>query len=419
MQSGIIFLKEYSLKFLEDLGLSTGWAIRLQSFVGLIILILLSWYIGKLAKWILSKIVPPLIARSSNKWDDKLLNNKFFTIFSYYFFGIIFIWLDRFIAWSAVEKFSQKVTGSYFTIITVILISTVLDTIYQVYKERNPKEKGNLKIYIQLIKIVTFSFAGIIIISFFANKNFIEILKGLGAMATILLIVYKDTILGFVAGISLSANKMLEVGDWIEIPNSGANGTVIEIGLNTVKIQNWDMTISTVPPYQLISGSFINWRGMEQSGGRRIMRSINIDIDSIHFLSSEEISRFEKFDLLKEYIQEKKEEMTLENNQEKKDLFNQRRLTNVGTFKKYIENYLQATKIVHPNMTFLVRQLQSHEKGLPIQIYFFSTEQAWAKYEQIQADIFDHIFAITQEFGLRIFQNVSASSVQSLIENKK
>ncbi len=411
----IIRLRDLSIELIQSIGLNYEWASRVQSVLALILLLLVAWFGGRLGRKLFRYFLPKLIYKTENQWDDKLLQNNFFTTLSYYLLGIIFFYLDEFIASSSLRWFIQNLTGTFFTVITVMLLSTVLNTIYLVYKERNPKEKGNLKIYIQLIKVVIYSFAGIIIISFFANKNFIDILKGLGAMVTILLIVYKDTILGFVAGISLSANKMLEVGDWICVPQSNADGTVIEIGLNTVKVQNWDMTITTIPPYKLISDSFINWEGMTKSGGRRIKRSLNIDIDSIHFLSDEEIAYFEEFDLLRSYIQEKKQEIA-QDNIHKDKAFNQRRLTNIGTFKRYIEEYLHKTKPVNNNMTFLVRQLQSNELGLPIEIYFFSREQEWAKYEAIQADIFDHIFAITQEFNLRVFQNVSASSVGKLLE---
>ncbi len=413
----IIELRELSIQLIMKLGLNHEWASNVQSFFSLILLLVLAWGVSKLGKAIFTFFVPKIIYKTKNKWDDELLNNNFFTILSYYLLGVVFFWLDAFIASSSIRWFTKSLTGTFFTVITVMLINTFLNTIYSIYKERNPKERGNLKIYIQLIKVVIFSFAVVIIISFFANKNLIDILKGLGAMVTILLIVYKDTILGFVAGISLSANKMLEVGDWICMPQSNADGTVIEIGLNTIKVQNWDMTITTIPPYKLISESFINWKGMEESGGRRIKRAIHIDIDSVHFLSNEDIERFEQFELLQSYIQQKKIEIA-QDNRAKSSSFNQRRLTNIGTFKKYVENYLKSRNVANEEMTFLVRQLQSTERGLPIEIYFFSKEKSWVKYEDIQADIFDHIFAITQEFNLRIYQNVSASSMQGVLNDR-
>ncbi len=409
----IIGLREQSLQQLESLGLGETGSIILQSVFSLVLLILLAWLSAYLGKKILYYVIPKFTQKTKNSWDDKLLDEKFIAILSYYLFGGIFFCFDAFIASESIRWFTKNITGTYFVVVSILLINKILDIIYEFYKARNPKEKGNLKIYIQLAKVIIYSLGVLIIISFFANRNFIDILKGLGAMITILLIVYKDTILGFVAGISLSANKMLEVGDWISVPQCKADGTVLEIGLNTVKVQNWDKTISTIPPYKLISESFINWKGMETSGGRRVKRSINIDIDSIHFLSEDDICHFEEFSLIKDYIQEKKEEIAKDNQHESKH-FNQHRLTNVGTFKKYIENYLKAKGIARENMTFLVRQLQSTAKGLPIEIYFFSKVQAWAEYEGIQADIFDHIFAMAQEFGLRVYQDASAYAVASL-----
>lgn len=408
-------LRELSISFLESIGISNAWAVFTQSLLALIFIFLLSYAIGKLGKLIMQKYIPILVRNTKTNWDDKLFENKFFEILSYYLFGIVFFWIDILIASDTMRKFINTITGTYFTIITVMLINALLNTAYDIYKERRPNDKANLKIYLQLIKVLVFSFGGIIIISFFANKGFLVILKGLGAMATILLIVYKDTIMGFVAGISLSTNKMVEVGDWISVPKHDADGTVIDIGLNTVKVQNFDKTITTIPPYNLVSEAFTNWRGMRQSGGRRIKRSINIDIDSIHFLSPKEIEKFGNFKLLKDYINEKKKAI-VKANKGVEEYYNQRRLTNIGTFKKYLENYLLASDFVHPDMTFIVRQLQSNEKGLPIEVYFFCTEQTWAKYEQIQSDIFDHFFAIAPEFGLQIFQTVSGRSLKSTIQ---
>ena len=409
-------LRELSISFLESIGISNAWAVFTQSLLALIFIFILSYAIGKLGKLLMQKYIPILVHKTKTDWDDKLFKNNCFEILSYYLFGLIFFWIDIFIASDTIRKFINTITGTYFTIITLMLINALLNTAYDIYKERRPNDRANLKIYLQLVKVLVFSFGGIIIISFFANKNLIDILKGLGAMAAILLIVYKDTIMGFVAGISLSTNKMVEVGDWISVPKHDADGTVIDIGLNTVKVQNFDKTITTIPPYNLISESFTNWKGMQQSGGRRIKRSINIDIDSIHFLSLEEIEKFSNFKLLKEYINEKKKAI-VKSNEGVEEYYNQRRLTNIGTFKKYLENYLLASDFVHPDMTFIVRQLQSNEKGVPIEIYFFCTQQAWVKYEQVQSDIFDHIFAIAPEFGLQIFQTVSGRSLTRTVHH--
>ena len=242
-------------------------------------------------------------------------------------------------------------------------------------------------------------------------------MTGLGAMAAVLILVFKDTILGFVASIQLSANKMVNVGDWISMPKYNADGTVIDISLNTVKVQNWDKTIATIPTYALVSESFNNWKGMEESGGRRIKRSINIDMKSVDFLNKDQIDKFRKYHVLKDYITSKEKEISDYNKSLKLDedtITNGRKMTNLGTFRKYLENYLHNHPKIHQDMTFLVRHLQPTEKGLPIEIYVFSNDQAWANYESIQADIFDHILAIIPEFGLRVFQNPTGDDFQKL-----
>ncbi len=245
-------------------------------------------------------------------------------------------------------------------------------------------------------------------------------LTGLGAMAAVLMLVFKDTILGFVASIQLSANQMVNVGDWISMPKYNADGDVIDISLNTVKVQNWDKTIATIPTYALVSESFNNWRGMEESGGRRIKRSINIDMSSVTFLNASQIEKFRKYYLLKDYITQKEKEIAAYNNSlemEEGEVTNGQKMTNLGTFRKYLEEYLQNLPEINKEMTFLVRQLQTSDKGLPLEIYVFSKEQAWAKYEGIQADIFDHVLAILPEFDLRVFQNPTGSDFQKTHQN--
>jgi miniconductance mechanosensitive channel len=233
-------------------------------------------------------------------------------------------------------------------------------------------------------------------------------LGGLGAMAAVLMFVFKDTILGFVAGIQLSANNMVRIGDWIEMPGKNADGTVIEITLNTVKVQNWDKTIAQFPTYALVSESFINWRGMEESEGRRIKRSVYIDLKSVKFCTPEMLEKFRKVQILHEYIDNKEIELKVYNDTHGIDnsiLMNGRRQTNLGVFRHYVTEYLKKHPKIHNEMTFLVRHLQPTERGIPIEIFVFSREKSWPVYESIQADIFDHILAVVPEFGLRVFQN--------------
>lgn len=269
----------------------------------------------------------------------------------------------------------------------------------------------------QAIKIILSIFMVIIIISILVGQSPGLIISGLGAMTAILMLVFKDPILGFVAGIQLSANNMLAIGDWIQMDKYGADGDVIDITLTTVKVQNFDKTIVLIPAYALISDSFINWQGMVNSGGRRIKRCIYVDMTSVHFLNSEEIERLSKIQLLKPYLTAKSNEINeynQENNIDQTIKVNGRNLTNLGSFRAYLEAYLQANQRIHKSMTLMVRQRTPSEKGLPLEIYAFTNTTVWADYENIQSDIFDHIFAIIPEFGLRVHQSPSGNDVREL-----
>ncbi len=398
-------LQNQSVLFLRDMHIPKFWSVVLQSIVIFIGILLIAWLIDKILTLIMRQFIPKIIGKTKNNWDDILLKNNVFDNISHFIPGIIVVAFYHLIASQDLRFLIELFIESYFIIILLLVVNAVINSFSDIYGNIKG-ESGSIKIYLQLAKVAMYSLGAIAIISIFANKNFIDILKGLGAMVTVLLIVYKDTIMGFVAGIQLSANKMLKVGDWISLPKNNADGTVIDISLNTVKVQNWDKTITTVPTYKLMSESFTNWRGMEESGGRRIKRHINIDMDSVHFLSNEEITNLKKIELIESYISEKLSELEI-SNKDKKEYINQRKLTNIGTFRKYIENYLLSTDFVNTDMTFIVRQLQPTELGVPIEIYMFCKEKVWATYEKIQGDIFDHIFAIIPEFKLRIFQRPS------------
>ena len=269
----------------------------------------------------------------------------------------------------------------------------------------------------QVIKIILVFVIGITVISFVVDKDPSKLLAGLGAMTAVLMLIFKDAILGLVAGIQLSANNMVHLGDWIEMPKYGADGDVIDISLTTVKVQNWDKTISMVPAYALVSDTFKNWRGMSESGGRRIKRSVNIDMSTIRFCDEAMLDKFRKFQYITEYIDSKKRELSEFNTAAQVDdseLVNGRRMTNIGTLRAYIIAYLKNNPKIHKDMTFLVRQLQPTTEGLPLEIYVFSNDTAWVNYEGIQADIFDHILAVVPEFGLRVFQNPTGSDFKLL-----
>ncbi|MFW5886783.1 MAG: mechanosensitive ion channel family protein, partial [Bacteroidota bacterium] len=246
-----------------------------------------------------------------------------------------------------------------------------------------------------------------------------SIFAGMGALAAVLMLVFKDSILGLVAGIQISAYDMVRIGDWIEMPSHNADGDVIDISLNTVKVQNWDKTITTIPTYALVSESFYNWRGMQEAGGRRIKRNISIDMKSVKFCTKEMLEKFKKIQYLKSYIEDKEKELlefNKKNNVDEYILVNGRRLTNIGVFRKYLEAYLRNHPHIHKNMTFLVRHLQPTDRGIPVEIYVFANDTVWANYEGIQADIFDHVLAVIPEFGLRVFQSPSGDDFQKMME---
>lgn len=260
---------------------------------------------------------------------------------------------------------------------------------------------------------------GIMIVSLLMGKSPLLLLSGLGAMTAVLMLVFKDPILGLVAGIQLSANDMLKIGDWLEMPKYGADGAVTDIGLTTVKVRNWDNTVTTIPTYALISDSFKNWRSMSESGGRRIKRSLNIDTGSVHFLSEEEQRRLQRNPLLHSYLNVKTQELSQHNQEIAVDLaspLNGRRLTNLGTLRAYLEAYLRAHPRIHQNMTLMVRQLAPTPEGLPLEIYAFTNTTVWAEYESIQADIFDHILAVIDEFGLRVHQTPTGNDLRGMLQ---
>jgi miniconductance mechanosensitive channel len=356
--------------------------------------------------------IKKLVSHSRNTWDDLIFEHHVFNRIALLIPIIIFWFLiPQFIAAESVPLHVLLVFAKVAISFQVArTISALLNAVKNLSKESAKERYLPLNASIQVIKLVVYLVAIILSISFVLDKSPIYLLSGLGALTAVFLLVFQDTIKGLVASIQISANKMLAPGDWIEIPQYGADGDVLEIGLNTVKVQNFDRTVTTVPTYALISGSFKNWRDMFSSGGRRIKRTIIIDIGSIHFYKADKINKLSEIHLLKEYLATKQQEiaeysqkLALQDN----DYVNQRQLTNVGTFRAYIEAYLKQHDKVHQAMTCMVRQLPATATGLPLELYFFSNDQNWVNYEAIQADIFDHLFAMAPIFDLRIFQHPS------------
>ena len=372
------------------------------------------------SKRYLIKLAHMAVKRSHIKWDDELVKQKFFLKVSY-FIPALLIYL--FTPW-ALNDFShaamllQRATNGYMIIIALISIDALLKTIVDVYQNFPTARKHPIGGYIQAIEIILFFLSGILILAIALDKSPWGLLSLLGGLTAVLILVFKDVLLGFIAGIQLSLNNMVIVGDWIEMPKYSADGDVIEINLTTVKVRNWDKTVTTIPTYALISDSFKNWRGMSESGGRRIKRAIYIDMNTIKFCDDAMLKRFSKFQHLRNYLDKKISEVEEYNKQfdfDATELINGRRLTNVGTFRAYIIEYLRRHPKIHQDMTFLIRHLAPTSNGLPIELYVFSNDQAWENYEAIQADIFDHVLAVVPEFKLRIFQNPSGADFSKLV----
>jgi miniconductance mechanosensitive channel len=347
-----------------------------------------------------------LIRRTVVTWDNALLDSRAL----HHLIHLAPLLVLHYLAPLALEgcgPLAASAVQIYLTIVVLLVIGAALSAGLEIYGGTGTAEEISIKSIVQFAKVIVYFVGGIFVLSILLGKTPLYLLSGLGALTAVLILVFKDAILGFVAGIQLTANKMVARGDWIEMANYGADGDVLDVSLTTVKVQNWDKTVTTIPTYALISNSFKNWRGMQESGGRRIKRSLHIDVNTIKFCDEEMLARFARIQHIAEYIERKREELTAYNRESRADLSslaNGRRLTNVGTFRAYVVAYLRHHPMVNQDMTFLIRHLPPTEHGLPIEIYVFCRDIVWANYEAVQADIFDHILAIVPEFDLRLFQ---------------
>ncbi|MCX7557712.1 mechanosensitive ion channel family protein [Xanthomonadaceae bacterium JHOS43] len=307
-----------------------------------------------------------------------------------------------------VVKVVRNVGAAFIALTVAMAVSKALDMVDALYGRRKNARSKPIKGYLQLVKIVVFAVAAVLMIAALIDRSPLVLLSGLGAMMAVLILVFQDTLLSIVAGVTVSSNDMIRVGDWIEMPSANADGDVVDISLHTIKVQNWDKTVTAVPIKRFLSESFKNWRGMSESGGRRIKRALHLDQSSVRFLDAAEQQRLHRLRLIDDYLDGKEDEIAQWNAQQRewveRDTANARRLTNVGTFRAYVMRYLRAHPGIHQDMTLLVRQLQPGATGLPLEIYCFTSDTRWGVYEDIQSDIFDHLLAILPEFGLRVFQ---------------
>lgn len=357
--------------------------------------------------------------KSPTRWDDILNEKKFFTRIAGLVPAIIIYTLAPLVIVDTpvLSSFAMTMAQIYAILILTSAAFSFINTISVIYQSTKLSAKFAIKGVLQALKLFASIVCVLLVLSALTNRTPLYFLSGLGALTAILLLVFKDTILGLVAGIQLSVNNMVSEGDWIEMPQFGADGEVTDVSLTTVKVSNWDKTITTIPTYALISQSFKNWRGMEESDGRRIKRSIVIDMGSIKFCDESLLSRLRRIQMVSGYIKERSAEIEAFNREKgitDDSLVNGRHMTNLGTFRRYIEEYLRNHSKIHKGMTFLVRHLQPTDKGLPIEIYVFSNEQRWAYYESIQADIFDHLLAAIHEFDLKVFQSPSGTDLERL-----
>jgi len=405
---------EFICNYLVVQGVNPATAGFLARGILTVLAIVLSIIANFVAKRLILKGLAHIIVRTETKRDDIFLKRKVFDKLSHLAPAVVLYIMvplalegyDRLIA------FATSVVFVYMIVIGILVVDSFLNAVHDIYRTLDVSKEIPIKSFIQILKVAIYFIAIIFIVSVILDKTPLYFFSGLGALTAVLLLIFKDAILGFVAGIQLAANKMVSHGDWIEMPKYGADGDVLEVALTTVKVQNWDKTVTTIPTYALISESFKNWRGMQLSGGRRIKRAVYVDINTIKFCTEEMIERFSKIRYIAEYMEKKKKELAEYNAAHQLDdsiSTNKRQLTNVGTFRAYVISYLKNHPMINQEMTFLIRQLAPAENGLPLEIYVFCKDKVWANYEAIQSDIFDHILAIVPEFDLKVFQNPAGS----------
>jgi len=400
-------------------GVDVNMARVLSNGIVVIFIMLLCVLANFITKKVVLRVLSLFINKNKFKWDNVMLDRKVFHKLSQIVPAII-IYSFATVFSQQMSIIVQRFSSAYIVLVGILVVDALLNSVDDIYRNYELSKNKPIKGYLQVTKIFVYIIGGIVIIAAIIGQSPLLLLSGIGALTAVLLLVFKDSLLGLVAGIQLSSNDMIRLGDWIEMPKYGANGDVIDISLNTVKVENFDKTTTTLPTYALVSDSFKNWRGMTQSGGRRIERSVYIDTTSIAFCTDEMLEEFEKIHYLADYIRDKKDEITkynLKNNIDDLHSLNGRRLTNIGTFRAYIQNYLKNHPNIHQGMIQMVRQLPTGESGLPLEIYAFTNDTAWTNYETIQSDIFDHLLAVVPQFGLRIFQKPTGYDIRLSLDD--
>lgn len=384
-----------------------------------------AWAAGWVATRILHRVISGVTSRTRSTWDDRMIDRGVFKRLARVVPAVVvYLGIGRALelappemageALALVSTVVRRVAAAYIAFAVVRAFQAFLDAVNDIYNEGYAEAKSRpIKGYLQVATLVAYLAAGVVIVAVLAGRSPVVFLSGLGALAAVLMLVFRDTILSLVASIQIASNDMIRIGDWVSVPQAGSDGEVIDIALHTVKVQNWDKTISTIPTNKFITESFKNWRGMSESGGRRIKRSLRLDMNSVRFLTEDEIEELSRRELLQDYMRDSVAAIARYN--EEKAAGNPgvipeiRRLTNLGTFRVYVQKYLEAHPKTHKDMTLLTRQLAPGPEGVPIEVYCFANDTAWANYEGFQGDIFDHLIATLPEFGLRAFQSPGGS----------
>ena len=402
-------------------GLGAGATAAVTRAAEIALVVVLAAIADAVAKRVVVRGLENLVGRTTAQWDDVIVRRRLLHRLAHLAPAlVIYVFapsvLEGYGAWIVIVRRAALI---YMLAATVLAIDGVLSALVEIVQSSKYSRDLPVKSVIQVLKLILYGVAAIAVVSLIIGQSPGLLLSGVGAMTAVLMLVFKDPLLGLVAGVQLSANQMVAHGDWIEMPKYGADGDVLEVALTTVKVQNWDKTITTIPTNALITESFKNWRGMSDSGGRRIKRAITIDMNSIRLCDEKMVERFSMIQYIAEYLEKKRQEISSWNaarHVDASDSVNARQLTNIGTFRAYVVAYLRNHPMVHQEMTFLVRQLAPTAHGLPIEIYVFSRDQRWSQYENIQADIFDHILAMVPAFDLLVYQNPSGGDVRDLVE---
>ncbi len=412
-------------KFLEDWLLSNFDINQNQAqLLKMVILILATGLVAillwKIAQLVINKLINKVERRASAQWSNVLLDGAFaklpLIIPAIYVTGVLPLIFSDYPTWIPTI---ETLTSAYIALVVIRIIISAISASNVYYSTSSKFKDRPIASFTQLAKIIVWTIGVIFILSILIDRNPLALFGALGAVSAVVLLIFKDTLLGFIASLQLTINDMVRIGDWVSVPKYGADGDVVGIYLTTIKVSNWDMTISTVPTYSFVSDSFKNWRGMQDSGGRRIKRSINFKISSVRFCDDEMLTRYAKMELIREHIEKKTDEIltfnTEMNANTEMSIVNGRRMTNIGIFRVYILNTLKNNPNINLDMTHMVRQLEPTETGIPLEIYCFSRIKTWIEYEGIQSDIFDHIMATARHFDLEIFESPASSDLQKLV----